>query len=218
VANGVLSDVYYPTVDNTNVETLQYVVTDGATFTDLQTRDTSYTVRPLDPTGMSCRVTTNAHNGRYRIGTDYVAHPGRDALLLRVRFQPLAPGDLRLYLRFDPTVNGNGGNGGADTGTVDTATGHPVPVASDPVTATNATNRDYARPVHVALDASTPFAEVTSGFAGTASDGLTQLDRDHALTATYADAARGNLVQTARVDLAGEEQGGFSPSPSTSAR
>src|SRR4051812_48607427 len=24
VANGVLSDVYYPTVDNTNVETLQY--------------------------------------------------------------------------------------------------------------------------------------------------------------------------------------------------
>ncbi|HVD13743.1 MAG TPA: hypothetical protein VNK73_04775, partial [Actinomycetota bacterium] len=40
VANGVLSDVYYPTVDNTNVETLQYVVTDGATFTDLQTRDT----------------------------------------------------------------------------------------------------------------------------------------------------------------------------------
>jgi hypothetical protein len=53
VANGVLSDVYYPTVDNTNVETLQYVVTDGATFTDLQTRDTSYTVQPLDPTGMS---------------------------------------------------------------------------------------------------------------------------------------------------------------------
>ena len=44
VANGVLSDVYYPTVDNTNVETLQYVVTDGSTFTDLQTRDMTYTV------------------------------------------------------------------------------------------------------------------------------------------------------------------------------
>jgi hypothetical protein len=39
VADGVLSDVYYPTADNTNVETLQYVVTDGSTFTDLQTRD-----------------------------------------------------------------------------------------------------------------------------------------------------------------------------------
>ncbi len=32
VAGGVLSDVYYPTVDNTNVETLQYVVTDGSIF------------------------------------------------------------------------------------------------------------------------------------------------------------------------------------------
>src|SRR5262245_23378644 len=42
VAGGVLSDVYYPTADNTNVETLQYVVTDGATFTDLQSRDMTY--------------------------------------------------------------------------------------------------------------------------------------------------------------------------------
>ncbi len=210
VANGVLSDVYYPTVDNTNVETLQYVVTDGATFTDLQTRDTTYTVRPLDPSGMSCRVTTTANSGRYRIVTDYVTDPGRDALLLRVRFEPLVPGDLQLYLRFDPTVNGNGGggggNGGADTGTVDTSTGHPVPVAIDTVTATNAANRDYAQPVFAALDASTPFVEVSNGFAGTSSDGLTQLDRDHALTATYTDAAQGNLVQTARVDLsAGQE-------------
>ena len=44
VADGVLSDVYFPTNDNTNNETLQYVVTDGATFTDLQTRDMTYTV------------------------------------------------------------------------------------------------------------------------------------------------------------------------------
>jgi glucoamylase len=206
VADGVLSDVYYPTVDNTNVETLQYMVTDGATFTDLQTRDTTSTARPLDPTGMSCRVTTTADSGRYRIVTDYVTDPGRDALLLRVRFEPLVGGDLRLYLRFDPTVNGNGGggsgNGGPDSGTVDTSTGHPVPVAADPVTTTNAANRDYAQPVHVALDASTGFTEVSNGFAGTGSDGLTQLDRDHTLTATYTDAAQGNLVQTARVDLA----------------
>ena len=49
VANGVLSDVYFPTNDNTNVETLQYVVTDGSTFTDLQTRDMTYTVTAPDP-------------------------------------------------------------------------------------------------------------------------------------------------------------------------
>ena len=34
VAEGVLSDVYEPTIDNTDVSTLQNVVTNGATFTD----------------------------------------------------------------------------------------------------------------------------------------------------------------------------------------
>jgi glucan 1,4-alpha-glucosidase len=201
VANGVLSDVYYPTVDNTNVETMQYLVTDGASFTDLQTRDTTYTAEPLDPGGMSCRVTTTAKSGTYRIVTDYVTDPARNALLLRVSFNPFGHTGLKLYLRLDPTVNGNGGggpgNGGADSGTVDTSGGHPVLVASDPVTATNAANRDYAQPVFTALDASSPFTQVSNGFAGAASDGLTQLDGGHALTTTFDDAVGGNLVQTA---------------------
>src|SRR5690349_6366200 len=121
VAGGVLSDVYSPTVDNTNVETMQFVVTDGHTFTDLQSRDTTYTVRALDATGMSCEVTSTARSGRYRILTEYVTDPARDAVLMRVRLRS-AP-DLKLFVRLDATVNGNGGggadNGGADSATVD---------------------------------------------------------------------------------------------------
>ena len=65
VANGVLSDVYYPTIDNTNVETLQYVVTDGSTFTDLQTRDMTYAVEAIPNTGgMACKVTATAKSGK----------------------------------------------------------------------------------------------------------------------------------------------------------
>src|SRR5712691_11636901 len=60
VANGVLSDVYYPTVDNTNVETLQLVVTDGHTFTDLQTRDMTYTVQAPDARSLDCQVVSTA--------------------------------------------------------------------------------------------------------------------------------------------------------------
>src|SRR6201992_2673141 len=55
VAGGVLSDTYWPNVDATNGHTLQYLVTDGSTFTDLQTRDMNYKVVP-DPSGMSCTV------------------------------------------------------------------------------------------------------------------------------------------------------------------
>ena len=87
VAGGVLSDVYSPTVDTTNVETLQYVVTDGRTFTDLQTRDMTYTVRATDPGGMACQVTSTARSGRYRLVTDYVTDPGRDAVVMSTRLE-----------------------------------------------------------------------------------------------------------------------------------
>jgi glucoamylase len=207
VAGGVLSDVYYPTIDNTNVETLQYIVTDGTSFTDLQTRDMTYTVRALDPGGMECEVTSTAKSGKYRIVTDYLTDPSRNTVLMDAKFTPLI-GDLsnyRLYVRFDPTVNGNGGggvgNGGADSAVVDSSTGHSILVASDPNTATNAANRDYAQPVYAAVDG--PLGQATSGFVGAASDGLVQLDAAHALTNTFDSAANGNVVQAARVNLRG---------------
>src|SRR6478735_4665105 len=125
VANGVLSDTYYPTVDNTSVETLQYVVSDGSTFTDLQTRDMTYDVEAVpDSGGMACKVTATAKSGKYRIETTYLTDPDRNTVVMRVAFKP-KPKDpkLRLYVRFDPTVNGNGGggpgNGGADSALVD---------------------------------------------------------------------------------------------------
>jgi glucoamylase len=205
VADGVLSDVLYPTIDNTNVGTLQYIVTDGSTFTDLQTRDMTYSVSSPDPSGMECRVTATAKSGAYRIVTDYLTDPARNTVLMRSTFSPLvlAASRYRLYVRFDATVNGNGGggegNGGGDSGTVDLSAGRPVLVASDAATATNAVNRDYAQPVYVALDASTGLREATSGFVGTPSDGLAQLDATHALTTAYTDAQDGNVVQVARL-------------------
>jgi glucoamylase len=151
VANGVLSDVYFPTNDNTNVETLQYLVTDGTSFTDLQTRDTTYTVKATDDRALTCRVTTTAKNGRYQIVTDYTTDPARPTVLIRSKFIALKGtlSDYRLYVRHDPTLNGNGGggnatteNGGADDGALASAGGHTLLVGSDVVTQTNAANRD----------------------------------------------------------------------------
>src|SRR5947207_14027534 len=106
VAGGMLSDVYSPTIDNTNVETLQYEVTDGKTFTDLQSRDMTYSARSLGRSGMACAVTARAKSGRYAIVTRYVTDPARDAVVMSVRFS----GDrgLSLHVRLDPSVNGNG--------------------------------------------------------------------------------------------------------------
>src|SRR5882724_10940111 len=105
VAGGVLSDVYEPTIDNTDVSTLQYVVTDGATFTDLQARDMTYTVA-ADPTGMACTVTSTDTQHGFRLVTTYITDPASDTVLMNTRLQA-RPGSganlarLHLYARLD---------------------------------------------------------------------------------------------------------------------
>ncbi len=207
LAGGVLSDVYYPTIDNTNVHSLQYIVTDGSTFTDVQTRDTTYTVALLDKNALDCRVTTTANNGKYRIITDYLTDPKRNTVVMHARFQALVGkrNNYQLYVRYEPIINGNGGggtsNGGADNTTIDTSTGHAIPIAYDTNTKSNAVNRTYAVPVYSALDSALPFLQTSNGFAGAASDGQTQLDASHKLTALYGQALNGHVAQTMQLDL-----------------
>jgi glucoamylase len=197
VAGGVLSDVYEPTIDNTDVSTLQYVVTDGSTFTDLQTRDMTYTVA-ADQSGMACTVTsTDAAHG-FRLVTTYITDPARDTVLMQTTLQGNTK-NLHLYARLDAHVNGDGGGGtdnaGGNTGVIDTSTPAQIPVIFSTNTVTNATNRTYAVPTYMALAASTPVSNASVGYEGTASDGLTQLDATHTLT-SYTSAPDGHIVAT----------------------
>jgi glucoamylase len=206
VAGGALSDVYERAIDNTNVSTLQYIVTDGSTFTDLQTRDMTYTVS-ADPTGMACTVTATDSEHGYQLITTYITDPASDTVLMNTRLAAL-PGSgtnvagLRLYARLDAHVNGNGGGGsdnaGGNTGVVDTSTGSKVPVIYSTNTVTNAVNRDYAVPTYMALDASVSSPAASVGYAGSVSDGLTQLDLDRALT-PYDSAPDGHITATEEV-------------------
>ncbi len=171
----------------------------------------TYTVSALDGSGMSCRVTSRAKSGRYTLTTDYVTDPRRDSVVMRTTLTPAHnSADLKVYVRFDATVNGNGGGGDPPSPTpvrtTRSSTPRPaarVPVSLDTNTATIAANRDYATPVYAALRANRPFRTVSSGYAGTASDGLAQLDADHRLATTYDTATVGNVVQTAQLDLRG---------------
>jgi glucoamylase len=197
VAGGVLSDVYEPTIDNTNVESMRFEVTDGSSFTELQGRDTTYTVA-TDPSGMACTVTTSSKAGRYKLVATYVTDPARDSVVVSTHLYG-SPG-LKLYVRLDASINGNGGggatNGGADTGVV---TGG-VPVISDQNTTTNATNRDYAVPTQLALTADHRPDQASVGYVGTPSDGATMLDQSHTLT-PYTSAPDGNVVATEHLPL-----------------
>jgi glucoamylase len=203
VAGGVLSDVYEPTIDNTNVETLQYVVTDGSTFADLQARDMTYAVA-ADPTGMQCTITSTDAKHGFQLVTSYITDPQRDTVLMNTRIVPAKGsgtdiGKLQVYARLDAHVNGDGGGGtqnaGGNTGVIDPRTGMPVVYSTN--TTTEAANRSYAVPTYMAMTA-TSAGRASVGYAGTASDGLTQLDGAHALTPATS-AADGHIVATENV-------------------
>ena len=204
VAGGVLSDVYSPTIDNTNVETLQYVVTDGQTFTDLQSRDMTYTVKSTDESGMACRVTSTAKSGKYRLVTDYVTDPDRDAVVASTRLEP-AKGTqgLKVYVRYDATINGNGGggpsNGGADDAVVDAAT--TALVSSDPDTETKP--RTATTPSRCSGRCA-PTGRSSRPAAGTPAPpatGWPSSTPTTRLATTYDEALDGNVVQTGQVDV-----------------
>ena len=197
----VLSDVYSPTIETSNDATLQYIVTDGSSFTALQQRDMTYTVSSPDPSGMVCEVTsTDAAHG-FKLVSDYLTDPGRDSVIMQTRLLPLAGGSvagLKVYARWDATIDNTGGGGaknqGANDATIDPAT--TALVASD----TQAPAGPFAAQVTGAVLASRPFLAASSGFADTPSDGLAQLDAHHRLVNQYRTASDGNVVQTAEVD------------------
>jgi hypothetical protein len=136
VADGVLSDVYSPTIENSIDATLQYIVTDGRSFAALQQRDMTYTVSSPDPSGMVCEVTSTDACARLQAGhrLPHRPQPGQRGHA----DPPAAPGrasvtGLKVYARWDATIDNTGGGGaknqGANDARIDPAT--TALVASD---------------------------------------------------------------------------------------
>jgi len=203
VADGVLSDTFSPTIENSNVNTLQYIVTDGRSFTDMQQRDMTYTVSSPDRSGMVCQVTSRDPKHGFALVTDYVTDPARDSVVMHTTLEPL-PGTspaslhrLKVYVRYDAQIDNTGGGGKTNAlpnnAAIDPATG--ALVASDTTTPTG----PWAARVVGALIADRRFERASSGFVGTPSDGLTQLDTYHWLRNAYRSATAGNVVQTAQI-------------------
>jgi glucoamylase len=206
VADGELSDVYAPTIDNTDVKTLDPIVT-GPGFTALQPRDMTYTVSSLGMTGMACQVIALDSAQHFAIVTDFVTDPSTEAVVMQYSLVAL-PGahiGLKVYLRFNPLLNGHGGGGtgnaGAESATIVSTGRGEVPLSYSTNSLTEAVNRSYASPIYAALAASTPFSAVETGFVGASSDGLNELDASRSLTSTAPDASDGNVVQTVQLSL-----------------
>lgn len=195
---GVLTEVYYPTLDVPNTQMLQFVVYTGGKV-ETEAEDTLHQLKVLDPRALSFQQINRAKDGAFTITRTYTTDTQRNTLLIDVQFRTRNNYPFTLFVYYDPSLDNSGMH--------DTAwTKGDALLASD---------KDKAS----ALLSSTGFEEMTNGYLGT-SDGLKMVREIETRTIargnetlmsdnpigrikkTYARAADGNVVQFARVKRA----------------
>ena len=115
LAQGVMTEVYYPDVTVANVHMLQFVVVNPKTKNVETEQDGAvHKIKVLRPDSLTFQQVNTAKSGEWKITTTYTTDPRYDAVLIDVRFDRTDP-NLDLYVFYDPSV-GNSGMG--DTGTL----------------------------------------------------------------------------------------------------
>ena len=188
---GVLTEVYYPRVDQADVRTLEFAVSDGRRVW-FEARDMRHAIEQIDPDALLYRQTSLGAADRFTITKTYATDPEANTLLIDVTFTGRT-GDT-LYVLYHPALKNSGyGN----TGLFESG-------------ALLAEREDVAS----ALVASSGLAEPSSGFAGV-NDGYTDLALHNRLRWRYARADSGNVVQVARIPRPGHFTLalGFGPTP-----
>ena len=115
VAKGVTTEVFYPRLDIPNMQDMQYVVTDGSTFVDLERDATDHAVSMPDEKALEYTIinTDKRATPKYRITNTYITDASRNTLLIRTRFQSLDGGAYKLYLLENASMAGGGANNNA---------------------------------------------------------------------------------------------------------
>jgi glucoamylase len=186
IAEGVLTEIFYPYVDVANTRDLQFLVTDGDTFFHEERRGLRHTVSYADQRAPAYLVASVDPRGDYLLSKIIICDPDADAVVMRVRFEPLTEraNSYRLYLLFAPQI-GNRGYGNAAR--VVGCGLHRFLVAS----------RDK---VVAAVAASVGFRRASAGFVGH-SDGWQDLHGNLRMDWTFATATDGHVALTGEIDL-----------------
>src|ERR1700722_3681874 len=113
--NGIITEVYYPTVDRPQLRDLQYLITDGKSFFHDEKRNLESTLEHLSDHGLGFRYANSDPAGRNSIVKENIADPHLACVLQHTRLT----GDesfistLRLYALCAPHIEVAGwGNSG----------------------------------------------------------------------------------------------------------
>jgi len=188
---GILTEVYFPTIDMPQLRDLEFLFTDGASFFHEEKRDLSPTTERPVSDALSYRVRSEGPGGRYRLHKTVLAAPHLPCLLVRSRLEVVDPalrGKLRLFVLAAPHLRVGGWDNSA---TVQRVLGRDVLVAEKDGMA-------------LALGADRPFRKASVGYVGQ-SDGWTDLRAHRAMVWEHDQAPHGNVALTGELDTSAPE-------------
>src|SRR5437667_5060366 len=116
LADGVMSEVFYPSVDTANLQILQFVIVDPlANEAVAETSDMEHRVEVLDPHALSFRQINSSRNGTYTITKTYTVDPDRSTVLIYVQVKSASRAPFEVYVYSDPSIANSGMHDSAES-------------------------------------------------------------------------------------------------------
>ena len=103
LANGVMTEVFYPTVDRPKVKTLQFQIATG-TKVENEIDDTLHQLEVPNPASLTFRQINRAKTGAYTITKTYVTDPRRSSVVISVEFETQTNAQLHVLLEPSPNA------------------------------------------------------------------------------------------------------------------
>jgi glucoamylase len=189
--NGIITEVYYPTVDRPQLRDLQYLITDGKSFFHDEKRNLVSTLEHLSDPGLGYRCTNSDPAGHYSIVKEIITDPHLACLLQHTKLTGNESflSTLRLYALCAPHIEvGGWGN----SGYMARVAGRTILMAE-------------RKGTWLAMAATAPFSRVSCGYVGT-SDGWTDLAGNFHMDWEFDHAPDGNIALTGELDLTGTRE------------
>ncbi|HEU4934036.1 MAG TPA: glycoside hydrolase family 15 protein [Pyrinomonadaceae bacterium] len=105
LANGVMTEVFYPTLDLPNVQTLQVHVHTGERV-ETEIDDTIHRLELPNPAALTFRQINTAKSGAYTITKTYITDPRRNTVLIDIDIH--SRNNLLAIVIYDPSLNNSG--------------------------------------------------------------------------------------------------------------
>jgi glucoamylase len=185
IRSGILTEVYYPTVDRPQLRDLEFLFSDGNGLFLEEKHDLVHQVDRMVPS-QGYKITAHDREGRFSYTKEIIAEPERPCVLLHTQLtgDEAFLNNLQTYLLCAPHLGVGGENNNAFI----------VEVSGRELLVAEKQNR------WLVVGASCGFSKLSCGYVGQ-SDGYTDLARNQKMTFEFDEARDGNVALMGHLDL-----------------